>query len=58
MEMFATQGIKAVRMDDIARSLGVSKRTLYEQFGDKQGLLLLAMNISSSTLRAEAVISA
>ena len=44
MEMFATQGIKAVRMDDIARSLGVSKRTLYEQFGDKQGLLLLAMN--------------
>ena len=25
MRMFATQGIKAVRMDDIARQLGVSK---------------------------------
>lgn len=44
MEMFAAQGIKAVRMDDIACTLGVSKRTLYEQFGDKEGLLLLAMN--------------
>lgn len=44
MEMFATQGLKAVRMDDIARSLGVSKRTLYELFGDKEGLILLAMS--------------
>lgn len=44
MRMFATQGIKAVRMDDIARQLGVSKRTLYELFGDKEGLLYLALN--------------
>ncbi|WP_303669866.1 TetR/AcrR family transcriptional regulator, partial [uncultured Alistipes sp.] len=35
MQMFVAQGIKAVRMDDIARQLGVSKRTLYEEFGDK-----------------------
>ena len=34
-EMFVGQGIKAVRMDDIARHIGVSKRTIYEQFGDK-----------------------
>ena len=43
MEMFVSQGIKAVRMDDIAQQLGVSKRTLYELFGDKEGLLHLAM---------------
>lgn len=43
MQMFVAQGIKSVRMDDIARTLGVSKRTLYELFGDKEHLLYLAM---------------
>lgn len=43
MRMFVAQGIKAVRMDDIAQQLGVSKRTLYELFGDKESLLHLAM---------------
>lgn len=32
--------IKAVHMDDIAGSLSISKRTLYELFGDKEQLLL------------------
>lgn len=41
MHMFVSQGIKSVRMDDIAQQLGVSKRTLYELFGDKEGLLLV-----------------
>lgn len=44
MEMFVAQGIKAVRMDDIARRLGISKRTLYEQFGDKEELLYQCMH--------------
>lgn len=39
MEMFIAQGIKSVRMDDIARQFSVSKRTLYEMFGDKEELL-------------------
>lgn len=43
MQMFAAQGIKSVRMDDIASQLGVSKRTLYELFGDKEQLLYLAI---------------
>ena len=43
MEMLVTQGIKSVRMDDIAQRLGISKRTLYELFGDKESLLYLAM---------------
>lgn len=42
-EMFRQLGIKAVRMDDIAQHLGVSKRTLYELFEDKMNLLRLCM---------------
>lgn len=42
--MFVTQGIKSVRMDDIAHALGISKRTLYEHFGDKEELLYLALD--------------
>lgn len=37
--MFAQQGIKSVRMDDIATELSVSKRTLYALFGDKEELI-------------------
>ncbi len=37
--MFLDEGIKSVRMDDIAVRLGVSKRTLYEMFSDKSDLL-------------------
>lgn len=42
-EMFRQLGIKAVRMDDIAQHLGISKRTLYELFEDKMNLLRLCM---------------
>ena len=38
-EVIKTLGIKSVRMDDVATSLGISKRTLYEMFGDKEELL-------------------
>lgn len=43
MQMFSARGFKAVRMDDIAQLLGVSKRSLYELFGDKEGLLYEAV---------------
>lgn len=36
---FAANGIKVVTMDDIATSLSISKRTLYEIFADKETLL-------------------
>ncbi len=42
--MFSTEGIKAVRMDDIAQRAGISKRTLYEMFGDKNELIFLAVS--------------
>ena len=37
---FLVQGIKAVRMDDLASQIGISKRTLYEMFKDKEELLI------------------
>lgn len=42
-KMFAEQGIKSIRMDDIAKSMGISKRTLYEMFEDKEELLYLSI---------------
>ena len=36
---FYTHGIKDVRMDDIAAILGISKRTLYQLFENKEELL-------------------
>ena len=41
--MFVEQGIKSVRMDDIASAVGVSKRTLYEMFESKDELLYLTI---------------
>lgn len=39
MSLFAENGIRAVRMDDIANRLSISKRTLYEIYRDKEHLL-------------------
>lgn len=38
-EAFTSKGIKSITMDDIATALGISKRTLYEVFSDKETLL-------------------
>lgn len=38
--LFIEHGVKAVRMDDIALNLSISKRTLYEIFGDRKALIL------------------
>ena len=40
---FTVNGIRNVRMDDIASLLSISKRTLYELFTDKEQLLLEIM---------------
>jgi AcrR family transcriptional regulator len=39
LELFINKGCKSVTMDDIASENGISKRTLYEFFGDKSSLL-------------------
>ena len=52
-KMFAEQGIKSIRMDDIAHTLGVSKRTLYELFADKEELLYLSIRFMQSRRMAK-----
>lgn len=38
--LFMRYGIKSVSMDDIARELGISKKTLYQFFENKEDLIL------------------
>lgn len=45
LEMFAERGIRDVKMDDIAQALSISKRTIYEQFNDKEQLLLEVLKL-------------
>ena len=42
--LFRTYGIKSVTMDSIAAQLGISKRTIYEVFSDKDELLLSVLH--------------
>jgi AcrR family transcriptional regulator len=39
-ELFLKAGIKSVTMDDIARHLGMSKKTIYQFFADKNELVI------------------
>lgn len=38
-ELYFKYGIKSVTMDDVSRELGISKKTLYEHFADKNDLV-------------------
>jgi AcrR family transcriptional regulator len=50
-QMFFEQGIRKVRMDDVAAALTMSKRTLYEMFADKEELLLECMKVNQEKKR-------
>ncbi len=50
-EMIVDLGVKSLRVDDLACDLGISKRTLYEMFGDKEELLYHSIK---SILQSEA----
>ena len=39
MKLFTERGISAVRMDDVAQTMGISKRTIYELYNKKEDLL-------------------
>src|ERR1700712_212654 len=39
-DLFLTAGIKSVTMDDIAKHLGMSKKTIYQFFKDKNELVI------------------
>lgn len=52
-ELFLMHGIKSVTMDFIAREAGISKRTLYEVFRDKDALLLKTLIYQEEQNRQE-----
>jgi AcrR family transcriptional regulator len=41
-ELFTKYGVRSISMDDIARHLAVSKKTLYQHFADKEDIVTLA----------------
>lgn len=47
--LFIKEGIRVVTMDAIAQSLGISKRTIYENFKDKEDLIhsFLTRNVNT-----------
>ena len=53
LEQFTRHGIKKVKMDDIASTLSISKRTIYEQFCDKEQLLLEALKLHNEIIHNE-----
>jgi AcrR family transcriptional regulator len=58
-ELFLTAGIKSVTMDDIARHLGMSKKTIYQFFKDKNELViaLIQKKLKEDELQMEEIIS-
>ena len=42
--LFLQTGVKSTTMDDLARHMGISKRTIYENFKDKEALLIACIN--------------
>ena len=48
-ELFRTYGIRSVTMDDIAKALGISKKTLYQSYSDKDLLILAKSNKNSNS---------
>lgn len=42
IELFLKYGLKRVTMDDIAKELGISKKTIYQHFKDKEEIISIA----------------
>ncbi len=43
LNLFWRYGIKSVTMDDIAKELGISKRTIYQHYTDKEAILKMVI---------------
>jgi TetR/AcrR family transcriptional repressor of mexJK operon len=51
-DLFVRQGADRVSMDAVAAQAGVSKRTVYDYFGDKRRLFLAILDDASQSLNA------
>jgi AcrR family transcriptional regulator len=47
-ELFRTYGIRSVTMDDIAKALGISKKTLYQSYSEKDLLIQETVDMTIS----------
>lgn len=52
-ELFMQYGIRSVSMDDIANSLGMSKKTLYQYYGDKDDLVNAVVEAHVTVMEAD-----
>lgn len=48
-KLYSRFGIKSVTMDDVASHLGISKKTLYEHFSDKEDLVRQVMMLEHTS---------
>ncbi|MBO7636638.1 MAG: TetR/AcrR family transcriptional regulator [Paludibacteraceae bacterium] len=53
LDLFLSHGIKTVTMDKIAAALSMSKRTIYEQFSDKDELVTECLKLFRTELDKE-----
>jgi TetR/AcrR family transcriptional regulator, cholesterol catabolism regulator len=58
-DLFFRYGIRSVTMDDIARDLGMSKKTIYMFFGNKEALVeeLVDIEITKNTVSCQMLVS-
>lgn len=55
MPLFKSKGVKAVKMDDIATEMAISKRTLYEIYSNKEDLLYECVKYDSEKMVGQIV---
>jgi AcrR family transcriptional regulator len=51
-DLFTRFGIRSVTMDDIANHLGISKKTIYQHYADKDALVLEVVKDDTSSMEA------
>lgn len=54
-ELFMRFGIRSVSMDDIANNLGMSKKTLYQYFSDKDSLVEAVVDLHINQMESDCV---
>ena len=52
-DLFHKYGIRSVSMDDIARHLTISKKTIYQYFKDKNEIVMLSLKLHMDTNKNE-----
>ncbi|MBI1222489.1 MAG: TetR family transcriptional regulator [Bacteroidetes bacterium] len=50
VSLFLRYGVRSVSMDDVAREAGVSKKTIYQHHGDRNGLVMDAVRYHLSNM--------